>query len=466
MAPMNRDRNVEDLLAKLTNIPERDPGAALQGRARFLSQSREMRAAVSAEADQRHRVRTKNSTRMLENMKPRLLSALAAITLLAVVAIFVANTATTVSAQQVLDRAFAAELQVDGASIRHSRLEDYENPRAVEGIETGTTTIIEDYADSTNGYFRRVTRDSSGKILEIVAFDGAYSYAMKRGSASADGSSVIVERTPVSGTRVKGARTSDPAAAAKALFDNFRTNPRVTLEGKVTQADGRQAFVLVDQNYQTQKPVNGQNDKSYNGSTKMVFDAQTYELLQAETSVRINGKDLVIQSVRYLVNESLPTGSQVAWDLGDLKGVSYANQPAAGPNNGNVQVETISVQQLVAHTPTWLFKTMPAGFHLKITAVTNQPQDQPYEYELNYNSDDGQTFGMQAVGIMDTGFIETNFYDGSYKAASGLVLHYSTGGKGGTSAMLATPQGTSFLIISSLPRDRVQSLVEDLMLVK
>ena len=65
---------------------------------------------------------------------------------------------------------------------------------------------------------------------------------------------------------------------------------------------------------------------------------------------------------------------------------------------------------------------------------------------------------------MEPGFVESNFYDGSYKAASGLMINYSPSHSGGgTSAMLTAPDGNSFLLTSSLPREQVQNLVETLM---
>ena len=71
---------------------------------------------------------------------------------------------------------------------------------------------------------------------------------------------------------------------------------------------------------------------------------------------------------------------------------------------------------------------------------------------------------------MDAGFVETSFYDGSYKAANGLVLNYSSGrpqgSPEGTSGMLTLPDGTCFLLDSTLSREQVQKLVEDLVPLK
>ena len=77
---------------------------------------------------------------------------------------------------------------------------------------------------------------------------------------------------------------------------------------------------------------------------------------------------------------------------------------------------------------------------------------------------------MVAVGYMDPGFVEKSFYDGSYKASSGMILYYSSSkpenSTEGTSAMLVTPDGASFLVFSIMSRTEVEALVEDLVQLK
>jgi hypothetical protein len=69
---------------------------------------------------------------------------------------------------------------------------------------------------------------------------------------------------------------------------------------------------------------------------------------------------------------------------------------------------------------------------------------------------------MQAVGQMDPGFVESSFYDGSYKSANGLTIYFQPAGNNGTSAMLVAPDGESFLLWSKLSREQIQSLVDTL----
>lgn len=264
--------------------------------------------------------------------------------------------------------------------------------------------------------------------------------------------------------------SSGGTADTKAAFDQFRNNPRVELEGKITWFDGSQAYVLVNRNYETQKASNGQAEQVYTGAMKMVFNAQTYELLETERTIRKDGKDIVIDASRWLVDEVLPAGGGAVWDLSDLSNAKIVDEPLPTQvaQSSDPQFEIFSQQELAARTNTaYVLKTIPAGWTLEIVAEKNQPKDQPYAYEVNYSDPSGMTFGMQAIGLTDEGFIKSNFYDGSYKSAAGLTLNYSTSSsKEKTSAILTTPEGNSFLLWGKLPREQVQTLVEDLIPVK
>lgn len=142
--------------------------------------------------------------------------------------------------------------------------------------------------------------------------------------------------------------------------------------------------------------------------------------------------------------------------------------PSAGAKNVFNQFSMNSRVELEGKI-TWIdgiLKTIPEGFNLEIIVAPNQPEDQPLtSYAINYRNQAGEYFGMQVVGVMQPGFVETNFYDGSYKATTGMVFYYSPAdGDSGecTSAILTTVEGDSFLAISSLSRQQVQAPVEDL----
>ncbi len=402
-------------------------------------------------------------------MRPRLiLPALAVVALIA--AVFVFNSATTVSAQQVLDRASAAQSALNSAQgIWHVLFETYQNPEAIPGDKAGTKTLTEEYFDLSANRYRSITRDAAGEILSVSASDGASSYSTN-GPIDA---SRTVYRTPQSQKNGDKPYVADPATVAKAVFDQFHNNPRVKLEGKVTWTDGSQAYVLVNENYQTNKTANGQDEQTLIGATRAVFNAQTYQLLEIQTLVHKDGDDILINSIRYLANETLPAAGPVNWSLGDLKGVVFGDASEASQteqSSSDVQSRTITQHDLAQYGEAYVLKTVPEGFTQEIILHPSPAKDQPATFEVNYANPAKEFFGMQAVGVMDPGFVETSFYDGSYKTAAGLTLHYTPSSHdsktGGTSAMLVAPDGNSFLVVSTLPREKVQALVEDLVPVK
>jgi hypothetical protein len=458
------DPKLEELLDKLADVPMREARAAAEGRARFLAQARELAPAVSSQPDRRHTGWNKNFfERIWKTMKTKsVLSTLAVVIVLAMVVVFTANNVSNVSAQQVLDRAASAQSAAEKAQgIWHVQIEDYENPQFLEGDQPGTKTMIDSYVDIATGHYRDITRNAAGKIVSINALDGSFDYWMAPVTGDRSDGPLTVSRVRLTPENSKIGRPGDYVASTKAVFDQFRSNPRVEMEGKVAWIDGSQAYVLVADNYQTHKPLDGQDGKTLIGRTKMVFNAKTYELLESQTSIIKNGKDIVINSVRFLVNEILPAGSPVTWDLSDLPGVVFVDDTST--QQAEVLPVAISEQELASHDHTYLLKTIPEGFTMEIIAAPNQPTDQPYAYEVIYKNQAGETFDMLAVGIMEPGFVESNFYDGSYKTASGLVLNFSPSG---TSAMLTTPDGISFLVSDSISRERLEALVEDVIPTK
>jgi hypothetical protein len=390
--------------------------------------------------------------------------ALVAVILIAIVVAFLAfNPVTPVSARQILERASVAQsADKPTQGIWHTRLEEYQNPQALTGDSAGTKTIKDTYADLATGHYRTVTRDVNGKILDIFSDDGAFTYS----STEVVNGALTVVRIPKAQDDRKRMPVGSTDTNMTAVFDQFNNNPRVQLTGEITWADGSLAYVLVNENHQVQKQADGQSSETLTGATRMIFNAQTYRLLESETSVRRNGRDIVINSYRFGVNEILAADSKIAWDLSDLKGIVLVDGPQAGQDDGSaVEVKIVSAHELTAVTA-YVLKTIPAGFTQKIIIHNGYTQDDlPFGFEINYSNSAGESFGMQATGLMQAGFVETNFYDGSYKAASGLVLNYGMA-QHGTSAILTAPDGYSFLLFSSLPREQVQAWVEDLVPAK
>jgi hypothetical protein len=395
-----------------------------------------------------------------------------AILAIVVVALSIFNNVVPVSAQTILDRASAAQAAEAAApGIQHTRIEIYENPQEVAGRRTGTI-INEDYYDPATGYYRYLTLDAAGRTLEVAAYDGSFFYSAL--AEDIGDNAITIHRLPQSQDDIRKAQSGDTnTVTEESLFDHFRNNPHVEVAGRESRADGRQVYVLVNRNFQTSKLPNGQDQKDFTGTMTMVFDAKTYQLVESETTVYKDGKEIVIEKVRFLVNEVVQPGTQVVdWSLSDLQNATFVDEKQE--EMVDVSFETLSEQQLAAHanlaTTAYVLKNIPDGFTLEIVAATPQPQDQPYTYEIHYRSPSGVHLGLQAVGVMDAGFIETAFYDGSYKSANGPVLNYSTstpeGSGKGTSAMLTLPDGTSFLVDSTLPRAEVQALIDDLVPLK
>jgi len=281
---------------------------------------------------------------------------------------------------------------------------------------------------------------------------------------------LTVHRTPISQDDIrKGALGGDSSGMAESLFEHYRNNPRVELLGKENRG-GRQVYVLVDPNFQTSKLPNGQEEKTFTGTMQMVFDAKTYELLESQTTVFKNDKEIVIEKVKFLVDETLPSETKVIWDLSDLQDVTFVDDDLQEVEAESEVFTTISQEELAKHPDTYVLSTIPDGFTQEIIESPDQPSGEPYRYEVHYNNAAGESFELMAVGFMDDGFVETSFYDGSYKTSSGKVLYYSSGtpvnSPKGTSAMLVTENGVSFLVFSTMPREQVQTLVEDLVRLK
>jgi hypothetical protein len=383
---------------------------------------------------------------------------------MAVTAILIFNTVTPVSAQQILERAAAAQASSEAAQgIWHTVIEVYENSTALEGDQAGTTTIMESYIDASSNLDRYTTVDVNGNILEASTSDGSFDYYLLQDDPG------IVHRVAKSEDDIrKGVVVGDSSDMAQSLFEHYRNNPRVELLGKQNW-DGRQVYVLIDRNFQTSNLPNGEQEKAFTGTMQMVFDAETYELLESQTTVFKNDREIVIEKVRFLVDESLPADTNVAWDLSDLQNVTFVDDKPQEEVE-DVVFTTISQEELATHSDTFVLRTIPDGFTQEIIESPEQPAGEPYRYEVHYNNAAGESFELMAVGYMEAGFVEKSFYDGSYKASSGMILYYSSSkpenSTEGTSGMLVTPDGASFLLFSSMSRTEVEALVEELVQLK
>jgi Putative zinc-finger len=449
------------------------------------------------------------------NMQKRsLVSAIAAVVLLAVLGTVIAKNVTPVSAEQVLDRAYEAQsAQSQGRGIQHTRIEFYQNICALPE-DQGVTTVMENYADLEAGKFRLVsTNAKTGKVTDLFAFDGLHLYnsafehvaaeakSPKKGSEpqparfdcdlKGDGNDglLTVYRGTQSGMvatiALKPLNADATDGMNEEIFQKMRDDPNTELLGRETWDDGRTVYVL-----RSEEPVKALIEDSTElpvGWVVSYFDAETYQLLGSRATLVNGGQERLVYSYRVLVDEILPAGSNVAWDLSDVEGITIVDDPDG--EYVELLPEIISEGQLASYTSSaYLLSAIPDGFTLEISAAPNQPEDQTFTYVATYRNEAGDYFTIQTMGEKDPRFLSEGT-DHTYITASGLTLHFlrteakrgvpSTSESSGetsssdesskkefTAVIVETPDGTAFMINSSLPRETVEAWAEELVLVK
>lgn len=418
-------------------------------------------------------------------MKNRMVfTALAAVAVLAIVAVFVAKTVTPASAQKILDRAYQAQNQTTATQgIEHIRNEIYSN---LEGKPDGQgmDSIIESYSDPANGDFRVVIADKqTGVLQDVYAFDGSNVYTNEGVKGSQPGTDALtVYRVPQNrpslrillGSRFangnNGKLDAAQGAEVKNLFDKMRRDPHVELLGQETWENGHPVYVLRSQQ---RIRLSAEDQLAHPmGLITLYFDADTYQLLGSRVSIERNGKEVLISLQRTLLDEILPVGSHIAWDLSDLQGITIVDDP-----NGEHSVpEEISpkgspVKALAAKTDSaYLLKTVPDGFSLSVSVLPKQPADQPFFYEAGYTNQAGDYFIIRTFG--DKPLEDTSWAFETYTTASGLVLYFvnqpsiTTIGEEFNGGLMQTPNGKTFAIESSLPLEKIKTLMDELVLVR
>jgi hypothetical protein len=366
-------------------------------------------------------------------MNKRLIfSALSAVLVLSIVVVFIANIVTTVSAKEVLDRAYQAQTQAAATQgIEHIRSEIYSNIEALPE-QQGMDTTVESYLDLQAGNFRLVVTDNkTGQVLEATAYDGvnAYSSDGKKGGHPNAGPLTIYRSPQNQPSEVRQKlQVGDKELDAKTLFDKMRNDPQVQVVGKETWDDGRAVYVLHSE--QSIKVLVGNEVLHPAGSVDVYFDVETYELVGNHVTMQKDGKEILISSQRILVDETLPEESSVAWDLSDLQGVNIVDD-----TRGEHKIpEVVSVEDLAAKTKSaYLLETIPEGFSLELNALPGRIANGPFFYEATYTNQAGDYFIIRAFG--NKPLEDTSWADENYTTASGLVLHFvvqpGTTAKGG-----------------------------------
>jgi hypothetical protein len=407
--------------------------------------------------------------------KRSILSVLAGVLMLAVLAVFVARNATPVSARQILNRAYEAQTQVAPTQgIEHVRNEIFSN---LEGKPDGQgmPSIIESYSDPATGNFRVVITDKqTGKLQTVYAFDGSNAYTMEDVKFSQ--SSLTVYRTPqnrpsLRGTtfpdRINGTSNATLDAQAKSMFDRMRQDPHVKLTDQETWKNGHTVYVL--QSQQVVKWLDGNEVAQPMGLVTLYFDVKTYQLLGSRVTVEKDGKEIVISRQQILLDEVLPADSPIAWDLSDVPGVNIVDDK----NGEHAQPEVSSAEALATRIPSaYLLRTVPDGFSLEVNVLpkqfTNRSGNGPFFYQATYTNQAGDYFTIRAFD--NKKLEDTSWADETYTTASGLTLYFvnqpSTDIREFNGGMLEAPNGHTYAIESSLPRTMIKTFLEDLVLVK
>jgi len=409
-------------------------------------------------------------TKELSMNKRFVFTALAAVLVLSIVVVFVANNVTTVSAKEILDRAYQVQTQAAASQgIEHIRTEIYGNLEA-QPEEQGLYTTTDKYLDLQSDKFRRVMiDDQTGRVIDVVAYDGSNAYSSESTKGAPQSAAPLtIYRTPQNppttgiGTLGNGNSSLD----TKALFDKMRSDPQVQLAGKETWDDGRTVYVL-----RSEQPVRvliANEAQSPNGIVDVYFDVDTYELVGNRVTIQKDGKELLMGSQRTLVDETLPEGSSVAWDMSDLQDVNIVDDP----NGEHALPEAISAEALATRIPSaYLLQTVPDGFSVEVSVLPkqfpNRSGNGPFYYEAGYVNQDGDYFIIRAFD--DKPLEDTSWAEEIYTTASGLVLYFVnqpsldpkfTGG------LMQAPNGHTYAIESTLPRETVRELMEQLVLVK
>ena len=414
-----------------------------------------------------------------------LFPAFMAVIALILVAAFLARGVAPVSAQQILDRAYQAQSTSNQAQgIAHRSIEIYQNLRALPAGQADSKTIVESYNDFQTGNLRTVsTNAADGQVVDTFAFDGASIYTA-RGAGEPDGP-LTVYRSPQRRENIADLHNDEPATNSTTMFDSVRNDPNVTFVGQETWPDGHEVYILRSQQPvkvhaadQTQsgpapeqiwldedavKAKRVDQVQTPLGFLTLYFDTKTYQLLGSKATIQRDGKEIQVNGYRVLVDEVLPAGSPVAWDLSDLRGIAVVDDPQG--EHGNFLPEVITPHELASHTSAYLLKTVPEGFTLEISAAPHQPDGQPYSYVIAYRSPTGDYFVMQPGDGMPQDLIQSA--GETYQTSAGLVLHLleersAPGEQPVVSAIVERPDGKVFLLNSTLPLERVKALAEDL----
>ena len=391
---------------------------------------------------------------------------------LGILGFFMVNqTVTPVSAKQILDKAYEVhQLSAQADGISHMKVERYFNPDLQEGKDAGFRMVSEIYTDYKTGDYRKVEYSlPEMKVLSVAGYDGENTYSSIPLDESHKGDILTVYRSPQSRDKVAGLDNLGPTFSAEEQFDSIRNDPKISLESEKVQSDGRKVYVLVANHPAESFRINGKVTEGDAHLERMIFDAKSYELLETETFIKKNGKEFILSSLRFLVRENLSTAANINWDLSDLKGIKLVDD--LDRTKGDLLPEKITQKELAEKTSTgYLFKEIPEGFDLTITAPPRQTNEESYIYIADYHNKDGDYIVIQDTGDQLEPMSEDP--DETYKAKNGMTAYFIKepdnlpDDEVYQMAIVHVSDSVSFLVNSTLPRERVKELIDDLIVVK
>ncbi len=390
---------------------------------------------------------------------------------LGILGFFMVNqTVTPVSAKQILDKAYEVhQMTAQAGGISHLKVERYFNPDMQEGKEAGFRMVVEHYTDYKTGNYRMVEYSlPEMKVTYVAGYDGNNTYSSKRLERSKKTEILTVYRSPQSRDRVAGLDNLGPTFSPEAEFDSIRNDPKIRLESEQVLSDGRKAYVLEAIHPADSFKINGKVVEGDAHLERMIFDAKTYELLETVTFVKKSNKEIILSSLRFLVRETLPSGSEVNWAMSDLKGISFVDD--LDRSKGDLLPEKITREELAAKTSSgYLLKEIPAGFELEITSPPRQDNETSFIYIASYRNNDDY-FVIQNSGDLQEELQENS--DETYSAKNGLIATFQKEPenlpdmKTFQTVIISGSNKIGFLVNSSLPRERVKELIDDLIMVK
>lgn len=398
-----------------------------------------------------------------------IVSAITAVAVLALFAIFMVKNVIPVSAQQILERAYEVQSQGSSQGIQHISVESSYTTYNTETEPTLIKTLMESYYDFQTGNHRSViTNIETGEVMDAYAYDGNYSYSGTR-AENTEGA-LTIYRVPQPREKISQQdRPTSFVEPIRAMFEEALKNSDLKIVGKEPWSDNQTETVYILSFDQPAKMVMDNYAMEISGTVSMSFDADTYQLLETKHTFQKDGKEELASLQKYLVDELLPVDTRVAWDLSDLNGVTIVDDPNG--DYGDMLPQVITPEELAAHTQGFLLDAIPQGFTLEITAPPRQDNESVFIYVASYRSEQDDYFVIQSAGNMaEIRFMESEYQE-SYTTASGMNIKYRMeeamgDGREAISALVSTPDDLVYSIQSTLTLDQFKELLEHLVLIK